>query len=165
LVLVEPTHRGVLFGPRGSAREVGPGLVTYWPITHALTLVPVTTQSVQLSTQMMVEERDSLLPCVLLCAVAVQFRSVDAVLTATRALNSHALVDNRVSAAIVRRAGMSGDLAEWARVTALDLRQELASFGVFVERIDFTQFGVGVALKNLSDWNYSDSADGTRPKQ
>lgn len=26
LVLVEPTHRGVLFGPRGSARQVGPGL-------------------------------------------------------------------------------------------------------------------------------------------
>lgn len=166
LVLVEPTHLGVLFGPRGSSRQVGPGLVYYWPITHALILVPVTTQSVQLSTQVLPGATDDgLLPRVLICAVAVQFHTGDAVKAATKALNTHALIDNRASAAVVRHLGKRDDLSAWSVAVVADLRDELEAFGIVVDRLDFTQHGAGVALKNLSDWNYSDAIAGTRPKE
>lgn len=166
LVLIEPTHLGVLFGPKGSARQVGPGLVYYWPITHALILVPVTTQSVQLSTQILpVSSDEGLLPRVLICAVAVQFRTEDAVTAATKALHAHALIDNRASAAVARHLGKRGDLLAWSAAVVTDLRDELKTFGIVVDRLDFTQHGTGVALKNLSDWNYSDSSTGARPKE
>jgi len=165
LVLIEPTHRGVLFGPRGSARQVGPGLVVYWPITHALVQVPVTTQSVQLSSQVLplAAAAAGIVPHVLLCAAAVQFRVHDAVLTATKALHTHALIDNRAQAAVARHVGQRDDLAAWAAAVVDELEMELRPFGVTLERLDFTQHGTGVALKNVSDWNYSDSAHGTRP--
>jgi regulator of protease activity HflC (stomatin/prohibitin superfamily) len=166
LVLIEPTHRGVLFGPRGSARLTGPGLVCYWPITHALELVPVTTRSVQLNAQVLPLERltvPGIVPHIMLCGVAVQFRVEDAVLAATKALHINALVDNRVQASVARHRAHSGNLEAWANAVVSDLRLELAPFGIVVERLDFTQHGTGVALKNVSDWNYSDSSSGARP--
>jgi hypothetical protein len=164
LVMVEPTHRGVLFGPRGSARQVGPGVVVYWPISHALVQVPVTTQSIQLSAQVMPFEGDTgMLPRVHLRAAAVQVRVHDAVKAATRALHIFALVDNRAQAAIARFFELRDDPSDWARAAAQDLNGELEQYGVTVERLDFTQHGVGVALKNIADWNYSDHAAGTRP--
>lgn len=165
LLLIEPTHRGVLFGPRGSARAVGPGLVLYWPITHALVQVPVTTQSMQLNAQILPldESVDRIVPHVLLCAVAIQFRVHDAVKTATRALHTFALVDNRAQAAISRHLALRRDLVAWAARAVVDLRDELDPFGITVERLDFTQHGTGVALKNVSDWSYSDHANGKRP--
>lgn len=168
LVLIEPTHVGVLFGPTGTARPVGPGLIWYWPISHALVLVPVTTQSVQLSSQVLPNDAaidDGFLPRVLLCAAAVQFRSVDPVKVATKALHTHALVDNRASAAIARHIGQRADLKAWATAVVADLRDELEPFGVVVDRLDFTQHGCGVALKNISDWSYADAVAGTRPKE
>lgn len=164
LVLIEPTHRGVLFGPRGSAREVGPGLVCYWAITHALTMIPITTRSVQLSSQILPIESDALIPRVLLCAAAVQFRVSDAVLAATKALHLHALVDNRASAAIVRHVDMRPNLCDWAKAVCGELSDELKPYGVVIERLDFTQHGTGMALKNVADWNYSDNLEGSRPE-
>jgi hypothetical protein len=164
LVLVEPTHRGVRFGPRGSAREVGPGLVVYWPITHVLLQVPVTTQSIQLSTQVLPCVADAgVIPRVMLCSAALQFRVASAVAASTRALSLHALVDNRAQAAIARHVGNEADRPAWAAAVLFDLRLELEPFGVVVERLDFTQNGIGVALKNVSDWNYADRQTGTRP--
>jgi SPFH domain/Band 7 family protein len=168
LVLIEPTHRGVLFGPRGSARLTGPGLICYWAITHALELVPVTTRSVQLNAQVLpfvpaLDAKPGIIPHIMLCGVAVQFRVEDAVRAATKALNIHALVDNRVQASVARHRAQSGNLEAWADAVLLDLRLELVPFGVVVERLDFTQHGTGLALKNVSDWNYSDSSSGTRP--
>jgi regulator of protease activity HflC (stomatin/prohibitin superfamily) len=167
LVLVEPTHRGVLFGPKGSARECGPGLVLYWPITHALTLVAVTTQSVQINAQALPLKNDDggLIPRVLLCAAAVQFRVDDPVAFATKALHAHALVDNRTQAAIARHRDEYGDdRLKWIGAARLDLVEELAPFGFVIERLDITQSGTGMALKNVSDWSYSDSAGGKRPE-
>lgn len=164
LVLIEPTHRGVLFGPRGGARELPPGLRIYWPITHVLVLVPVTTQSVQLSAQILpFDEHGEIIPRVLLCAAAIQFRVVDAVLLSTRALHAFGLVDNRATAAIARHMALRGDQAAWALAVVTDLRDELEPFGVAVERLDFTQHGTGVALKNIADWSFSDTPSGTRP--
>lgn len=164
LVLVEPTHRGVLFGPRGGTRELLPGLRVYWAITHALVLVPVTTQSVQIASQILpIESQGEMIPRVLLCAAAIQFRVNDAVLSATKALHTFSLVDNRASAAISRHSHLRADMSAWSRAAVIDLRDELAPFGVVVERLDFTQHGTGVALKNVSDWSYSDNSAGTRP--
>lgn len=164
LVLIEPTHRGVLFGPRGGAREVGPGLVVYWPITHALTQLAVTTQSVNLSAQILPIAGDTaLLPRVLLCAVAIQFKIVRPVAAATKALHIHALVDNRAQAALARNMAQREDLKAWSVVTVDELRRDLEPYGVDVERLDFVQHGTGMALKNVADWGYSDGTDGKRP--
>lgn len=164
LVLIQPTHRGVLFGPRGGARELPPGLRVYWPITHVLIEVPVTTQSVQLSSQILpIDGTGEIIPRVLLCAQAVQFRVVDAVLHSTKALHTFSLIDNRASAAVARHVHLRADLQEWSAAVVADLKDELVPFGVVVERLDFTQHGIGVALKNVSDWSYADNATGTRP--
>lgn len=165
LVLIQRTHRGVLFGPGGSAREISPGLMVYWPITHLLLEVPVTTQSVQLNSQIMpVEESGQIIPRVLLCAAAVQFRVENAVLVSTKALHTFALVDNRASAAIARHVSMRADLRAWSQAVVTELDSELRPFGIVIERLDFTQHGTGVALKNVSDWNYSDTMSGKRPE-
>jgi hypothetical protein len=164
LVLIEPTHRGVKFGPRGSATECGPGLVVYWPITHALVQIPVTTQSIYLTAQVLPILGDTgIIPRVLVCASAIQYRVVSPVTTATRALHLHAIVDNRTQAAIARNADHRDDRAEWSRRVILEVREELRPFGIEVERIDFTSQGTGMVLKNIADWNYTDAAAGTRP--
>ena len=165
MVLIQPTHRGVRFGPTGKSCEVGPGLIVYWPITHIVINVPVTTQSLQLNAQALpaTVKDGEIVPRVLLCAAAVQYRVSNAVRAATRALSLHALVDNRTQAAIARHVSLSEDTTAWSRTVIRELRRELRPFGVVVERMDFTQNGTGVALKNVSDWNYTDRESGTRP--
>src|SRR3954469_15643041 len=99
LVLVHPTHRGVRFGPRGGAVEVGPGLTFYWPMTHDLVQVAVTTQSIQLCGQILpIGDDTGLLPRVALLTLNLQFRIVNVVEAATEILNFHALVSNRAQA-------------------------------------------------------------------
>lgn len=165
LTLIEPTHRGVLFGPKGSARQAGPGLVFYWPLTHTLTLVPVTTQSVQLCSQMLPSEQfpDTWLPRVRMCAVAVQFRVTNPVAAATAVLNFHALIDNRTSAAVARYAA-TADPEQWRTLALAHAAAELIPFGLVIDRLDFTQVGTGVALKNISDWSHADHTNGKRPE-
>jgi len=165
LVLIEPTHRGVIFGPRGSARKAGPGLIVYWPITHALVQVPVTTQSVHLCSQMLPAPAavGEIIPRVTLCATAIQFRVSDPVLFATKALSPHSLIDNRSSAAVARHVDKRENLKAWALAVVEELREEVQPFGIIVERLDFTGFATGVAIKNVSDWNYVDAQTGMRP--
>jgi hypothetical protein len=164
LVLIQPTHRGVLFGPRGGARELSPGLRIYWPITHVLVLVPVTVQSVVLSSQVLpVKDAGEIIPRVLLCAQAVQFRVTDPVRCATKSLHTFSLIDNRASAAVARHLSLRDDLDAWSDAVVADLKVELKPFGVVIERLDFTQIGQGVAMKNVADWNWSDNSSGTRP--
>jgi hypothetical protein len=103
-------------------------------------------------------------PRVTVCAAALQFKVVHAVQAATRALHLHGLVDNRAQAAIARHLATNADPADWADAAFRELRGELMRFGIDVERLDFTQRGTGVALKNISDWSYGDNAAGTRPK-
>lgn len=167
LVLIEPTHRGVRFGPRGGSCEVGPGLVLYWPITHEVVQVPVTTQSIQLCAQIlpMKDTRDDrMIPHISVVAAAIQFRVIDAVLAATKTLNLHALIDNRTSAAIARTLEFRETPTSWQNAVVLELQEDLQPFGVSIERLDFTQLGTGVALKNVADWTYGDNEAGTRPK-
>lgn len=167
LVLIEPTHHGVRFGPVGGARRVGPGLVCYWPITHVLVQMPITTQSIQLCAQILparIQNDERLVPHITVCAAAIQFRVVDAVSAATKALNLHALIDNRTSAAIARNVREREDVQRWAEAVVSELTSELEPFGIVIERLDFTQLGAGVALKNVSDWSYGDNETGLRPK-
>ncbi len=165
LVLIEPTHCGVRFGPRGGAKQVGPGLVLFWPITHNLVQLPITTQSVQLASQALYEPNSeaTVIPRVLLCGAAIQFRIHNPVDAAVRSLHVHALVDNRSQAAIARHIDKRSDAGFWAECVIRDLAPELEPYGVTVERLDFVHNGIGMALKNVADWNYNDSSDGKRP--
>jgi len=165
IVLVHPTHRGVRFGPRGSARCVGPGLVTYWPITHHLIEVPVTLQSVQLcAIQLPIrDESQHFLPRVAVCTLNVQFLIADPVTAATHILNFHALVGNRAQASVA--AQWPGELpadATWILRAGDRLAQELRAFGITLATIDIAGLGLGVAVKNIGDWSYADQVNGKR---
>lgn len=104
LVLIHPTHRGVRFGPSGRAVEVGPGLVVFWPITHDLVQVPVTTQSIQLCGQILpLHDDGSVLPRVAVCTLNLQFAIIDPVKAAVKVLHWPALVSNRAQAIAVER--------------------------------------------------------------
>lgn len=164
LLLIPPTHHGVRFGPTGRTTRVGPGLILYWPITHEIVQIPITLQSVQLCAQLLPCDRieGELLPRVKIVATAIQYRVTDAVQAATVALSLHALIDNRASAAIARHVGLGNDLTTWAEAVRRDTATECEPFGVVVERLDFTSNGIGVALKNVSDWTYADNATGKR---
>jgi hypothetical protein len=166
LVLVEPTHCGVLFGPGGSARASGPGLVLYWPITHHLVLIPTTTQSLQTCAQALPGDGRSNtlgLPTVTLCGAALQFKVVDPVRAATASLNVLALADNRTQAALARHQAQAR--IDWHAAAETEVRIELAAYGLAVERMDFIHAGQGVALKNLNDWQWSDNAAGKREEE
>lgn len=162
LLLIPPTHCGVRFGPRGGARSVGSGLVAYWPITHAVLLVPITTQSVQPCAQVLPGETSDghVVPRVVICSTAIQYRVVDAVKAATSALSLHALIDNRSSAAIARHFAPETQRADWMALARSELERDLEAYGVKVERLDLTGWGSGIALKNLADWSYADSTSG-----
>jgi hypothetical protein len=131
LVLIEVTHLGVLFGPRGTARLVGAGLRTYWPIAQNLLLVPITTQSVQLYSQILPAAQNpaDIVPRVRLVSTAIQYRIADPLAFATKALSPHALIDNRTAAAVARHVREDGDLQAWSAAVLSDVRREVEPFG------------------------------------
>lgn len=161
ITLIEATHAGVLFGPGGSVSRLYPGLTWYWPISHALLLVPMTTQSVQMSGQVLeLEDAGAIVPRVLICSVAVQYRIADPLLAATKALKVHALVDNRAQAAIATT--REPDRQRWLNAASAQLSTALYPFGVVVERMDFTQVGIGVAVKQVEAGAWQDEQHGMR---
>ena len=172
VVVVAPTHRGVRFGPRGSSMLYQPGLAFYWPIIHEFVLVPWTTQSIQFCARSLSVdgvESDRWIPRVAFVGLAMQYRVHDAILAATRTLNIHALADNRALAA-VGRAWMNAapearlDPNTWLPSARDEVISDLDVFGVIVDRLDVTSIGIGIAVKIIGDWNYSDRDDGKRPQ-
>lgn len=165
LILIQTTHRGVKFGPRGEAVAVGPGLVVWWPITHEIVLVPVTTQSIQLCTQILrLNDDNAVVPRVVLCTLNVLFKVNDVVAAATRVLNMQAMVTNQAQTMTVRYwPGSFPDTDIWLRQAESALRGEMAGYGVDVLSLEPAGLGVGAALKNVADWQHSDNANGTRP--
>ena len=167
LTLVLPTHRMVLCGLGGKASLRGPGLVMHWPITQKPIMVPVVTQSIELSSRCLwIKPDGSVFPKVSFYSVAVQFKVTDPVMAATRALSFHALVDNRVQSAIVSEWDRNTDLpmASIVRGATPEINSALAEYGITLERCDLTSSGDGIAHKALADWSYTDQQNGTRPE-
>jgi hypothetical protein len=165
LVLIHQTHRGVQFGPGGSVRQVGPGLIVYWPITHEVVQVATTLQSIQLCGQMLPLEDDTaaIVPRAAICTINVQFVVRDPVQAATRILHFHALVSNRVQAAVA--AAWPGRIPSqngWLEKAKNSLVGELAGYGIELATIDVAGIGLGATLKNVSDWSYADPVNGKR---
>lgn len=163
IVLIHPTHRGVRFGPSGKAVMVGPGVVVYWPIIFDLVQIPITTISYQSPGQVLPVESTSMIPQIVACATAVQFRIEDPVLAATKALNFHAITDNRVQAAVARHWNGNVEDRSWCEAALQEVRQVLEPYGIHIERLDVCQVGRGCTIKYISDWAYSDNVNGTRP--
>lgn len=163
LVLVPPTHAPVFFGPGGRVTGRSPGLVVYWPITHQLVQVPMTTQSIEPGAQAHPSpqgEWKGLFPLAVVCGSALQFRVFDPQLAATRALSLHALVGNRCNAALARHfpgAIDAGAIKAWAANAATDLARELPEYGVKLERLDIVNVSYASALKQVSDWSFQDT--------
>lgn len=165
LTMVPPTHRGVLFGPKGGAKEKGPGLVLWWPIIQELRQVPVTVQSIQVCARCMPHKLSAssavLVPKVSICGLAIQYRVVDAVKSAVNVLSLHSLVDNRCQAAV----GNHWSDLEGARNSVEAAVHEMkpwlvGEFGVELDRVDITHLGTVVGVMQLADWNYSDQDSG-----
>ncbi len=152
LVVVPPTHRAVLFGRAGCERNVGTGLIWYWPLWHSLRLVPVTIQSLQFSSIARPSGPDGWVPRVQFARLAVQFRIIDALVAATSALSVYAVVENRVKAAWVT--------SESAEALLESVRAQLAPYGVWVESVDVISCGGGLLWMGQHDWSYSDSEKG-----
>jgi hypothetical protein len=163
LAIVHPTHRGVRFGPGGLAKAVGPGLVVYWPVIHDLIQVPVTTISYQTCAQTLSLESASIVPHIAVVANAVQFRVTDPIKAAVNALNFHAIVDNRVQAAVSKHWKGTIDDRSWCEPARAEAAAALLEYGIELQHLDVTHLGRGCALKNISDWSYSDTTDGKRP--
>lgn len=166
LVLIHPTHRGVRFGPRGAAKSVGPGVVLYWPITHDLIQVPITTQSVQLGGQILPDSgnTDAVLPRVFVCVLNVQFSIDDAVKAATRILNFHAIVANRAQSLAVQH--WRPTETEWIATAERELQAEMLEYGIAILGLDIAGMGSGVVVKQVQSYDYgiSDSVNGKRPE-
>lgn len=158
--LVPPTHHGVRFGPKGGAKDVGAGLVFWWPVIHRLKQVPVTTQSIEVSARSMpFEEGDRsrlIVPRVVIVGVAVQFQIVDAVSAAVNVLSVHALVDNRCQAAIGRNWRDLLQARDSVEAAVEELRPWLLEFGVQLERADITHLGTVVGVMQINSWMHSD---------
>lgn len=167
LVIVHPTHCGVRFGRKGSAVAVGAGLIFYWPLIHDLIEVPITTISYQTCAQTLpaLQMAGAMFPRNATVACAVQFRIIDPIVASVKALNFHAIVDNRVRACIAE--AWSEDCLErreWLAPARAAAVSALKDYGIEIEHIDVTDISFGCTLKNLSDWSYSDGTDGKRPK-
>lgn len=166
LIIVHPTHCGVRFGRGGSALAVGAGLIFYWPLIHDLIQVPITTISYQTCAQTLPagQTAGSIFPRNAVVACAVQFRIVDPIKASINALNFHAIVDNRVRAAIMANWAAEGsDNSSWCADAKRMAAFVLQDYGIEIEHLDATDIGLGCALKNISDWSYSDGTDGKRP--
>lgn len=163
-VLVPPSHRGVRFGWRGDAVVKGPGLVIYWPILSELIQLPITTISIHSSGQILPVENtgQEFVPRINVISIAIQYRIFDVVKTAIKILNPHALVDNRVQAAVARNWNKATRTLDMDQVT-VEMSEALEPYGIVLERIDRVSQGDGVAVKYLQDYNYTDSTNGTRP--
>lgn len=163
LVLIHATHRGVRFGPRGGAIAVGPGLVCYWPMTHDLIQVPITTQSIQLNGTMLHVESEGIIPKVAVCTLNVQFSITDVVKAATRVLHFPALIQNRAQS--IAASHWNGKMQEsgWIAEAMEQFETEMAAYGIRVHALEIAGIGIGVVMKNIADWSYADSADGKRP--
>ena len=162
LTLIHPTHKAVLFGPRGGAKARGPGLVFYWPITHSMVVIPVTTQSLQFNSQVLPNDDNVTIssiniPTVFICAVAVQYRVHDPVLFSTKALDMHALVENRTKAVIAKQ--HINNILYIENTEKSTLHTELLPYGITLESLDVIQHGTGLYIKNAGDWCYSDKGE------
>ena len=167
LVLIHTTHRGVRFGPRGGAHLVGPGLVLFWPITHDLLQVPVTTQSIQLCGQILpAGEHDGFVPRVVVCTLNIQFSLSDPVKASTRVLSFHALVANRAQSLAAKHwpGSYARDDRAWVTNAQEQLTTEMQEYGIAVHSLELASIGLGVTLKNVSDWSYADREAGKRPE-
>jgi len=167
LALIHPTHRGVRFGPKGSATSVGPGIILYWPITHDLIQVPITTQSIQMGGQILPYASDdpsAIFPRVSVCVLNLQFSIADVVKASTRILNFHALVTNRAQALAAQHWKPQG--MNWIEAAEQQLRTEMEDYGITVHSLEIAGMGVGVVMKSMQSYDYgaSDSVNGKRPE-
>lgn len=169
LTLIHPTHQGVKFGPRGRTQKVGPGLVVYWPMTHDLIQIPITTQSIQLPGQILWEEssRDSgvaVFPRSLVCVLNLQFSVSDPVIAATRVLHFHALLQNRATAlAAIAWRDRDPSAIDWLAQAKDQLKSEMEQYGLAIQNFEIAGMSMGVTIKNFYDYSWNDEANGKRP--
>ena len=164
LVLIHPTHRGVRFGLKGSAVKVGPGLVLYWPITHEVVQVPITTQSMQLPGFILHMDSTGLIPKVVICVLNIQFSITNAVKAATRILHFHALIQNRGQA--IASLHWKNDMRdrEWVSTARIQFEQEMLEYGIRIVSMDIAGLGIGIVTKSVQDYGYNENTNGKRPE-
>lgn len=173
--LVLPTHRGILFGPKGGATARGPGLVLWWPAFNELVKVNVVTRSFDVSPICLpllytVREGNSKLvnlPEVAICSLAVQFKVVDPKKMAMNVVSVLPLIDNRLQAAVSSK--WTGDITQAHGIVKklyFQLQDEmLDKFGVYIERVDVVNLGKVVGTIALGHYMWSENTTGEISKE
>lgn len=98
----------------------------------------------------------------------VQFSITSPIKAATKVLYFHALVSNKASSCAMRE-WLAGERnlygkTEWLDTAREKLTAELEGFGIKLECLELAGMAPGVAVKQMSDWTWSDTSTGTRPK-
>lgn len=97
LTLIPPTHRAVIFGPRGGAVTRGPGLVFWWPIAQKMVRLPVVRQAMETCARLLPTNggAEALIPRAAVCGLVLEYVIEDPLLAATATVHLQSLIDNR----------------------------------------------------------------------
>lgn len=148
ITLIKATHAGVLFGPNGRVRRIEPGLLVYWPITHALTVVSTRIRTAEIAAQLHGREA---------VQIVISWR-IDNPVAALMTLNDPAAnLDDRAQAALAHAYSADWSSADIASGVSHRLRSELEPSGVVVEGVDVSQRGPIRAIRLMSDWGTHES--------
>jgi regulator of protease activity HflC (stomatin/prohibitin superfamily) len=157
LTLIPPTHRAVLFGPKGGAATRGPGLVFWWPIAQKMVRLPVVRQAMETCARLLPTSGGdaALIPRAAVCGLVLEYVIEDPLLAATATVHLQSLIDNRVQARFgvewrgVADASAAADRTREALVAGL--RVEL---GVRLAVLRVGNVGPVIPVKKVSDWSH-----------
>lgn len=160
LTLVPPTHRGVMFGPRGGAKEVGVGLVAWWPLLQKLVQVDIRTESIDVAAIAMPTGHEGIaeeilgdhtlkydtsgfnIPRVETLAAVVQWQVINARDAALGMVDMKRMIDNTCQAEISEAGNVEG-----AREAIAEI---MAEYGVDILTLKQTSSGQAAALIQMA---------------
>ena len=168
LTLVPPTHRAILFGPRGGAVERGPGIVFWWPIAQKMRRIPTVPQAMEtcsrllpLAPQVSGGPMADIVPRAAVVGLVIEFTIVDPLLAALATTQLRAIIDNRVQARFGKEwSGQVDSAAAVAERTATATGPGLLrSFGVRLDSVQVGNAGPVASIKLVNDWSHSNADD------
>lgn len=148
--IIPPTEHGVLFTSRGKAKRVKPGFYVWWPLIHALSRLPATIRSINISARCKRAESDGPLPFGVLTGMAAQYRIVDPVACALATNNANALVECRIISVV------QVDVFEACKE---QVATELLGHGIQLLSLAITHNAVCVPVFKFDDVGWSDGQE------
>lgn len=167
LTLIPPTHRAILFGPRGGAVERGPGLVFWWPIAQKMQRIPVVRQTMETCSRMLpIEDEGGIVPVTAVCGLVVEYTIVDPLGAALGTTQLRAIVDNRIQVRFGEEWRSIEDAAGAAERAADGVADALLlEVGVRLDRVGVANVGRAAAVKLIQDWSHQNLDDDAKEEE